>query len=219
MDTTVRPLDVAKVVIAEKANPKIVEEGLKILKLCAENRDLVRRKVGEMRFGELIEGFIRRVQTDDNPDKVIRDFPEWAVTLNGETVATDFLHKTERVGVEIIPFNKVFSPKSTAAGLINEMAGSMMLLETILENPELVDPTLLETPEMEQLKALAKSVPPSTYQDILKFMVYVCGFYNYIRRLRTDPVKYSPNVHRVILSHFMEMAKLAMEKLPDHTKK
>lgn len=125
---TVRPIEIAKRILEKKDNAEIVQAGLEILKICAQNRDLVHKATNGVKFGDLIADFTFKVESGQTP--TIENFPEWAVTIRDKIPAT-FARKPETQ--EVHKKKTRIEVKSQANSIVGGMAGIIMLLDTLFE--------------------------------------------------------------------------------------
>ncbi len=175
MDTIVRPIDVAKVVISRMEDPEIVNEGLKILRLCAANRDLINKAVGGIRFGVLVENFTTKVETDDDPAEVIPKFPEWAVKLKDTQVSKDFLGIKERP-------RQTIAVKSMANSLVGSMSGSIMYVDMLFEvgSEQLHLDMYSDKQELKVLRSIKGN------RALIDFLLVLREFYTYMQGMITN---------------------------------
>ncbi|MBI4127290.1 hypothetical protein HY463_01125 [Candidatus Peregrinibacteria bacterium] len=197
----VQPLEVAIEVLENRESPDAVKHGLAVLRKCADVRDLARRALEsdtDLRFGDLLHNFCSLLENGEDPQALLRHFPNWMVTLDADAIPSRPASRT-----------------TLGASVLGKMNGSMMLLEAIMENPELIDPELLNPPdEVEKLKEIAKA-SPYLGLDIWTFIAQVGAFYNYLKVIHQDYLQNPAQPtelkhHREKLSEFKKAAEEAM---------
>lgn len=154
MKTIVRPVDVAQVVLHQRSDPKLVKEGLAILRLCAENKVLAHKTIGTgagTPFQSIITGFVEYVERGLDPSPIVNKFPEWGVALQDIEVRREFLPKPEKNATK-----KSTELKSLAVSILNTISGSIMLLDDLFtENPKSISVKNM-APEKKLVRGLRK---------------------------------------------------------------
>ncbi len=170
---TVRPIDVAKRIIENKENPEIIRRGLEILKLCAQNRDLINKATNGVKFGDLIADFAGRIEA--GADANTENFPEWAVTIKSHSLDTKFLIKPEPAENK----KKRIEARSKANSITGAMAGMIMLVDSLFQmsSEEFTFEINPDERDINQLRSI------KDHEGTRRFLELVNDFYKHLHGL------------------------------------
>lgn len=177
MKTVVRPIDIGNKIIQERDKPEVVAEGLRVLKICADTKDLVHRAIGDTTFGNILTQFIVAVETGQDPAPALANFPEWSITLANVTV--NFSTPVKPANVEKAVAKKPLEVRSMANSIVGDMKGNIMLVETLFEFGAEVC-TFDFSPNENYFKKLLSVNHHKTIADII---AKINEFYKYLRAI------------------------------------